>query len=104
MLTSADLYPVQGGQDVEEAVVSHLVTLPRLEEAEEPKPVVQRHHDHLTQPLLSTLYYIDIKYVMPHLAVAGQHRAVVGVARVPLVRLTVDEHLQTGSWSLLYTY
>ena len=33
---------------------------------------------------------------MHHLAVAGQHGAVVRVARVPLVRLPVDEHLQTG--------
>ena len=30
---------------------------------------------------------------MPHLAVAGQHGAVVRVARVPLVRLPVDEYL-----------
>ena len=51
-LTSADLYPVQGGQDVEEAVVSHLVALPRLEEAEQPQPVVEGDHDHLTQPIL----------------------------------------------------
>ena len=41
---------------------------------------------------------------MPHLAVAGQHGAVVRVARVPLVRLPVDEHLQTGSWSLVCIY
>ena len=41
---------------------------------------------------------------MPHLAVAGQHGAVVRVARVPLVRLPVDEHLQTGTWSLLFLH
>ena len=63
-LSRADLYPVQGGQDVEEAVVSHLVALPRLEEAEQPQPVVEGDHDHLTQPILSSLYYIDNKHVI----------------------------------------
>ena len=50
---------MEGGQDVEEAVVPHLVALPRLEEAEQPQPVVEGDHDHLTQPMLS-IYIVFI--------------------------------------------